>query len=65
MLTISRTPLHVMTRNTKRIENSRNYSHTQEDFQDTVRILIEKGQCDPMAVSLDDCSVLHCYNGPL
>ena len=65
MLTTFRTPLHIAARNAKRIENTRNYSHTEEDFQNTVRILIEKGQCDPMAVNHDDDSALHCYNGPL
>ena len=42
-----------------------NINYSTEDFQDTARVLIEKGQHDPMAVNSDLFSTLHLYNGPL
>ena len=41
------------------------FEYDHEDFQTTIRVLIEQGQYDPMALSSDGCTPLHFYEGPL
>ena len=53
------TPLHIL------IASGWNSDHSTEYFQDTVRVLIEQGRQDPMAVDKYCFTPLHIYSGIL